>query len=416
MKHSFLFSLINKFIEKRNREQNKFLEMNKKTIYLFLNSNPWFSAVTDYSLQICLYLKKNNKEIIYGAEKNSTAMYEKCKEHNIPFRKIPIHNTNILNFIISFFKIVSILSSKKIHAKYVFSFEGREHTILILTKILFPFLWYNKKLIRVRAQSQEVKRKFLSILVYKYYTDKIIFAANCVLNRMQFDLPKNKYIVQHYCKDIQFNENKVENYIFSQNMPVLSFQNLTFLVLGRFDAVKGHDLVLRSFLNSNLLQPSQLVFIGRSENIKAKDIYETYAKNMDICTEENNRYFLEKDGKKIYIVDEKFNDLYLFMQNTHFGIIPSLDSEVVCRVGVEFLQSGVPCLYSDAGALSEVFSDFSQLNFKTNDVFSLQRKIEEAEIIFNNKEKFNNLRLNAKKIGTEKYFLDNLENIFKACP
>ena len=43
------------------------------------------------------------------------------------------------------------------------------------------------------------------------------------------------------------------------------------------------------------------------------------------------------------------------MSIVSFRVIPSLDSEVICRVGVEFLQSSIPVLHSDAGALSEVF-------------------------------------------------------------
>jgi len=100
------------------------------------------------------------------------------------------------------------------------------------------------------------------------------------------------------------------------------------------------------------------------------------------------------------------------MQNVHFGIISSLDSEVVCRVGVEFLQSGVPCLYSDAGALPEVFSDFPEFNFKKGDEAALQLRMEEAEAIFNEQEKFKQLKEKSKKIGVEKYSLDNYRNIF----
>ena len=63
------------------------------------------------------------------------------------------------------------------------------------------------------------------------------------------------------------------------------------------------------------------------------------------------------------------------MKNTTFGVIPSLDSETICRVGVEFLQAGIPVLYSDAGALPEVFSEFPEYKFKAGDVKELTQKL-----------------------------------------
>lgn len=42
------------------------------------------------------------------------------------------------------------------------------------------------------------------------------------------------------------------------------------------------------------------------------------------------------------------------MRRAHFGVVPSFDSEVICRVAVEFMQLGTPVLVSDAGALPEI--------------------------------------------------------------
>ena len=99
------------------------------------------------------------------------------------------------------------------------------------------------------------------------------------------------------------------------------------------------------------------------------------------------------------------------MQNVHFGLIPSLESEVICRVGVEFLQSAVPCLYSDAGALPEVFSDFPEFKFEKGNMLGLKNLIENTETIFKDKNRYNQLKLKAKEIGTEKYSLDHFQVI-----
>lgn len=407
MKNSFFFNCIRKLIFKQ-KPKNSVLN---KSYYLFLNSNPWFSAVTDYSLQLCLYFKKNNIDVLYGAEKNSTAMDLKCKEHNIPFFYIPIHNLNIINYVISFVKIFKLLSETEKKIKYIFVFEGREQSILILTKILFPFLWHNKKLIRIRGQTQAIKAGMLSVITYNYYTDKIIFAAQCVLNRVQFEIPKNKYIIQHYCKDVNFIEHKLNEFNFSEKIPKLNFECPTFLVLGRFDEVKGHDMVVQAFLNAEFSTNCQLVFIGKSENVSAKSIYEKYKILVDFYLEDNNLFYLNNKNNSIFIIDEKFENIYNFIQNVHFGVISSLDSEVVCRVGVEFLQCGVPCLYSDAGALTEVFVDFPELNFLKGNVNSLGELFQKAASIISNKNEFEELKQKCFKIGNEKYSTENYKKV-----
>ena len=409
-------SIIYRFFKKRN-EKNKarkieLINKNRKKIVLFLNSNPWFSAVTDYSLQLCLYLKDNNEEVIYGAEKGSTIMDKKCKENGLPFFYVPIHNLGLINFIVSFIKIFYILVSTKYKIEKVFCFEGREHTILILIKILFPFIWEKKKLIRVRGQSQVIKKNFLSIAVYKYYTDKIIFAADCVLNRVSFNIPEKKYIVQRYCKSLVFENRIISSYKFSENFPCLNLDCLTFLIVGRFDPVKGHDIALQSFLSSGLKNDVQLVFIGKSENIEASSLLKKYQNEYDSFIEEQNEYYLQRNNKRIFIIDRKIDDIYQIMENVHFGLITSLASEVICRVGVEFLQCGIPCLYTKAGALQEVFNDFPNFQVETGDVESLKLKMEECEIIFNERIKYDQIKINCKKVWKEKYSLENFKRIF----
>jgi glycosyltransferase involved in cell wall biosynthesis len=411
MKNSYIFRVFSKKIYKRNTIKKYKNNINKKDVVLILNSNPWFSAVTDYSLQLSLFLKKNNKNILYGAELGSTAMDKKCEQYSIPFVNIPIHNMGVFNFFISFIKILSILFSNKFNIKNIFVFEGREHTLLVITKVIFPFLWQNKKLIRVRAQAQFLKNKFFSALVYKYYTDRIIFAADCVLNRVQFPIPNEKVMTQLYCKDYIKEIKLLECYNISKIFPILNFSDLTFMLVGRFDPVKGHELVINSFLQANFLKKTQLVLVGKSENIKASELFDKFKTKFEISIFDKNKYYLESSNKKVYIIDERFNDLDLLMMNSHFGVISSLDSEVVCRVGVEFLQLGIPCLYSNVGALPEVFIDFPELKFNKGDQDQLIAKFKTAENIYNLQSDYQSLKNQALSIGKNKYFIDNFKNI-----
>lgn len=396
------------------------MSSNKKIKHLFLNSNPWFSAVSDYSLQIAIYLNKN-ESILYCSEVGSTAMSEKCKENSIPFINVPIHNQTIVNFVKSYFSILRILIINKESLKYIWVFEGREHTLCAILKIIFPFLWKNKKLIRIRGQAQIVRSNFLSKILYNKITNKIIFAANCVKERVLFKLNNNKCLVHYYCKNYIDNKNDFdENYI-SEKLPKLNVDNLVFLVIGRYDPIKGHDYLVESFLKAKFIDKngnnmsSQLIFIGYKANVNPKDIYDKYLEFFGIGSYRNNFYYLEskEQEKKLYIIEEKLKNLKNILEVAKFGIIPSLDSEVICRVGVEFLQSSIPVLSSDIGALPEVFSDFEDLIFKAGSIESLTKKLEESAQLFLDKKSYFDLKNKTKKVGIEKYSLQNYNKLIE---
>jgi glycosyltransferase involved in cell wall biosynthesis len=386
--------------------------------HLFLNSNPWFSAVSDYSLQIAIYVHAT-ENILYCSEVGSTAMQEKCKENKIPFFNIPIHNQTLINFMKSFFFILKFLFTNKKDLKYVWVFEGREHTLCSITKIIFPNLWRNKKLIRVRGQAQTVKSSFISKFIYNKVTDKVIFAANCVKKRVLFSLTNNNTIVHYYGKDISSIASHQKEFYVQENFPILNPHNLLFLVIGRFDPIKGHDYLVDAFLKAKFIDNfgsklnTQLVFAGYKANINPKEMYAKYLKFFGEGKYTENKFYLEsnKQGKQLFIIEEKLDNINDLLAITSFGIIPSLDSEVICRVGVEFLQCSIPVLSSDVGALPEVFSDFKNLIFKAGNVDLLTKKLEESSQLFLDKAVYNSLRKKAKEVGVDKYSSQNYKKL-----
>ncbi|WGL61352.1 glycosyltransferase [Pigmentibacter sp. JX0631] len=390
------------------------MQQDSSYCHLFLNSNPWFSAVSDYSLQLCLFLQKKEK-ILYCAEVGSTHMDKKCAELNIPFTHIPIHNQSGYNFFISFFSIISILIKNRNTLKFIWVFEGREHTLCCILKIILPFIFRNIKIVRVRGQAQRVSNNIFSKFVYNKLTDKIILAAKCVKNRFGFELNNKKTIIQHYCKDTLFSNDEIKKYSFNENFPVISKNKLVFLLIGRFDEVKGHKNILNSFLNADLKIDSQLILLGYKANLNINKIYSHYLEKFGQGKFIENLYFLENRecNKQVFIVENKINDLSHLLAVTSFGVIPSLESEVICRVGVEFLQSSVPTIYSSAGALGEVFRDFPEFNFKAGNEVELTKLLEKSASIFLNTTNYLNLKKKTYDVGSNKYSLKEFSTIYE---
>ncbi|KAB8030957.1 glycosyltransferase [Fluviispira multicolorata] len=400
------------------------MKQGNKLQHLLLNSNPWFSAVSDYSLQLAIYLREKNS-ILYCSEIGSTAMEKKCLENKIPFENAPIHNQSIINFFKSFIFLNKHLYKNKNSLKYIWVFEGREHSLCAISKIIFPFLWKDRVLIRVRGQAQSISSNLFSRLMYNVMTNKIVFAANCVKNRVKFEIPFEKTIIQYYSKNFKTNyprnNDEAKSIYIDVSLPPIKSENLLYVVVGRFDKVKGHDYLLDAFLKADFINKngekikSQMIFLGYNANLSAGRLYENYFKKFGEGLFVQNKYYLKSQilNKELYIISEKMNNIDELISMAHFGVIPSLDSEVICRVGVEFLQCGTPVISSDAGALPEVFSDFKELIFPVGNTESLKNCLESSSKIFLDKNSYSENRRKAKKIGAERFSLKNYDNLYE---
>jgi glycosyltransferase involved in cell wall biosynthesis len=386
------------------------LKDNFELKHLFLNSNPWFSAVSDYSLQLALYLNQPDG-VLYCSEVGHTAMQQKCLENHLPFKHLPIHRQTIISFMTSLIFIIQTLFKYKNKQIFFWTFEGREHSFCVVTKILFPFLWKNKKLIRVRGQAQRLKSNFFSRIIYNYLTNKIIFAADCIKKQVGFELNKNKTIVHYYAKDAMPQKNYENRFYLDSSFPPIDKNKLSFLVIGRFDPVKGHDYLLEAFSKANFKDrfnntiESQLIFLGYKANINPQNIFLKHLSKFDIQKSNVNKFFLEDSSQKkqVFIIEEKINNIENLIATVSFGVIPSLGSEVICRVGVEFLQSGIPVLSSNVGALPEVLSVFSNLIFNSGDEENLKQKLEYSAAIFLEKNQYILLKDKAKLEGNNRF-------------
>lgn len=119
-------------------------------------------------------------------------------------------------------------------------------------------------------------------------------------------------------------------------------------ILGRLDPVKGHAHFFSLFGQLLLRWPSTeprpfLEVIGQEANLTTAMIRESAAASHLI------------EGKDWRFVAERIppSDLPALLSSSHLGVIPSLSSEIICRVAEEFLLAGCPLLVSGVGSLEE---------------------------------------------------------------
>ena len=122
------------------------------------------------------------------------------------------------------------------------------------------------------------------------------------------------------------------------------------LILGRFDPVKGHREFFKFFAeflkNWDVSEwRPRLRVIGEPKNISISQMHQ-------FATECGLR-----PGLDIELTTDHLDNIGSVMNGALAGIIPSIGSEIICRVAEEFLLCGTPIAVSGAGSLSEVLCD-----------------------------------------------------------
>lgn len=362
--------------------------------HVVLNSNKWFSAVSDYSLQLSLYLKNRpGANVLYCAHEASP-LHVRCLKKEIPSKIMSLLPQGPIRFIKAWRELSKIIRSCAENTGCVWVFEGREHTLCILHRIWHDVAWQKLRLVRVRGQAAALTDTWKNHWIYQQRTDALILCAGVIRARIHFSLNEKRTRVCLYSHgncagkldELKLSEtaqkNEISGLALLENAPELDFSRPIFLVVGRFDPVKGHKSLIDAFGVSKFSGLHQLVFIGKSQNITAQELV-NYARmnwhgNLKACT--NSRFCLESPDKsrRLFVIDEQYDGVSELMRKATFGVIPSTGSEVICRVAVEFLAHGTPLISSNIGALPEVLTGVPGLVYEAGRQSSFVEALEWA--------------------------------------
>ena len=266
---------------------------------LVVSSNRWNSAITEYAISIIKSLQKQDVKVLFVVLKSSAAEARVSRD-GIAFESLESF------YISGLFRLRRLIAEFK--PTVLVTCHGPETMLALLLKS-------NQRLVRFKGDKRPLK--------WRRGIDAFL-------------VPNKKiqgYTGNSYCVPLGLERTFSEP--IAANKPVV-------MVLGRLDPVKGHLLALEVF--SKLRVQAQLLIVGLEKNTKVEMLHE-FAKKCGLT-----------EGDDYQILTEIVADLGALMARASVGFVPSLGSEDIGRVAVEFLQSGVPLLVSDVGGLSEVIS------------------------------------------------------------
>lgn len=129
-------------------------------------------------------------------------------------------------------------------------------------------------------------------------------------------------------------------------------------ILGRLDPVKGHSAFFQLF--AAVLkewphdQPRPLLeVVGEAANLSETMLRSAAAS------------FGLEEGRDWQLRAERVQNIAQLLSSSHLGVIPSLSSEIICRVAQEFLMAGCPLYTSGVGSLEEcLFSPEAGISYR----------------------------------------------------
>jgi glycosyltransferase involved in cell wall biosynthesis len=284
----------------------------------------WDSALTDLGVKIASVLEG---EIACAVLKDSPAE-RKCRERGIPVFHITDPRKGL--------PLIPFLSLKKVISTF------RPHTVLTIRgdEMLFAALLkkhYSFRLYRLHGEAKGIRNSALNRFLHRKFVDGVILSSQKLVCPVVSGIPK---LFIHGAVDTEkfkfspAGRKRIRNELKIGN-------ELLFGTIGRLDPVKGHAMLLKAF---SILKKGGLKFraviVGEEKNVRLHDLINLVKK---LSLTEN-----------IIFIPERRKDIIDIISAVDAGIIPSLGSEMIARVPLEFMACRKPIVVTDTGVLPEI--------------------------------------------------------------
>ena len=298
----------------------------------------WWNAEAAYAAVIAKLLKNEGHRVIVLTRPGSD---NEKKLRNLGLEVItePDLNTqNPFKLIQSYFQLKNLLATENIQIVNAHRSEG------------YPLYAFAKRslasfrLIRTRGASRKVKPHWPNQILHGKWTDAIIIPGKVVAERdlQGIDLPENSPHLIHYPIDIletsllETQDNYRKQFNIPENHQVLA-------VVGRIRQEKGHLLLAESFqLLLEDFPQTILLILYRDTPDDLPEMLELQNRIRELGIEDKVRFDSERE------------DIRQLMAFADGGVVSSIDSEVICRVAVEFFSVGTPVAAMPTGCLPEI--------------------------------------------------------------
>ena len=272
----------------------------------------------------------------------------KLRNWNLPIiTDIPLSSSNPWRLWRAYQRLKSLIEEQQIQIVNAHRSEGFPLLVLLRQRLK------SFALIRTRGTTRPLRDHWLNRRLHEDWIESVIVPAQVIASQLRqvLNLPPERLHVIYYPVNPSKIGVKEESEAQQSRLECLDRLGIpkhcrVIGIVGRIRPVKGQRILLKSFVALRKRFPDIVLLM------LYRDTNETEAEWQGLLQDLVESNLLQS----VYLYGYR-EDVLEIMRHTDIGVVSSVDSEVICRVAVEFFSVGTPVVAFPTGALPEIIQD-----------------------------------------------------------
>ena len=307
----------------------------------------WWNAEAAYAAILARELLNAGHKVWVLTRPNSLNE-TKLRNWNLPIiTDIPLSSSNPWQLWRAYQRLKSLIEEQQIQIVNAHRSEGFPLLVLLRQRLK------SFALIRTRGTTRPLRDLWLNRRLHEDWIESVIVPAQVIASQLRqvLNLPPERLHVIYYPVDPSIIGVKGESEAQQSRLECLDRLGIpkhcrVIGIVGRIRPVKGQRILLKSFVALRKRFPDIVLLM------LYRDTSETEAEWQGLLQDlvESNLQ------QSVYLYGYR-EDVQEIMRHIDIGVVSSIDSEVICRVAVEFFSVGTPVVAFPTGALPEIIQD-----------------------------------------------------------
>ena len=307
----------------------------------------WWNAEAAYAATLARELLNAGHKVWVLTLPNSLNE-TKLRSWNLPIiTDIPLSSSNPWQLWQAYRRLQSLIEEQQIQVVNAHRSEGFPLLVLLRQRLK------SFALIRTRGTTRPLRDHWLNRKLHEDWIESVIVPAQVIASQLRqvLNLPSERLQVIYYPVNPGSIDSQGESEAQQSRLECLDRLGIprqcrVIGIVGRIRPVKGQRILLKSFATLRKRFPDIVLLM------LYRDTNETEAEWQGLLQDlvESNLQ------QSVYLYGYR-EDVLEIMRHTDIGVVSSVDSEVICRVAVEFFSVGTPVVAFPTGALPEIIQD-----------------------------------------------------------
>ncbi|MEY3044031.1 MAG: hypothetical protein RL242_873 [Pseudomonadota bacterium] len=307
----------------------------------------WWNAEAAYAATLARELLNAGHKVWVLTLPNSLNE-TKLRSWNLPIiTDIPLSSSNPWQLWQAYRRLQSLIEEQQIQIVNAHRSEGFPLLVLLRQRLK------SFALIRTRGTTRPLRDHWLNRKLHEDWIESVIVPAQVIASQLRqvLNLPSERLQVIYYPVNPGSIDSQGESEAQQSRLECLDRLGIprhcrVIGIVGRIRPVKGQRILLKSFATLRKRFPDIVLLM------LYRDTNETEAEWQGLLQDlvESNLQ------QSVYLYGYR-EDVLEIMRHTDIGVVSSVDSEVICRVAVEFFSVGTPVVAFPTGALPEIIQD-----------------------------------------------------------